>query len=597
MPNQTLDEKQLSRLTEAITLSENIMTDFRKQRIDALKEYLGSHYSNQGCSTHNPVNLLWLWVKIHMQSLAARQPRVLCSVPYAEHKPSAANLELALDVLMRRIRFGDSLRACVMEAMFGCGLMYTGLNESATVQVGGNSHKTGQPFCDPVFLDEAIFDLSARSMEQMQFIGHSYLMPCDEFEKCGLFDTSNMSKMTQAEKTGTGYQGTERSESLTTGGRSMTADYKKYYRLRNLWLPLDSEAGVCITIEDTQDGSASSGILREMEWNGPGQGPYRMLRFNEVPGNIMPLAPIANLIDLHRFQNSVFRKIEETVRNTKTILAYAGGAENDAERVLTADNLDTVRVDNVSNLKEISFNQIDQRLLAMDPMIRNVFSWFGGNLDTLGGLSPMSGTVGQDKLLSESASKQVSDMQRAVVDFTTDLVRDLAWWLWTDPLIHIPLVKRVRNTDIEIPAEFSAATRTGDFLDYNITIDPYSLQHSSPEMKLSAIQNFMNNVLPTIQPMMDAQGKTVDVNALVKLYGKYSDTPELYEIITSLETPIRPDAGPVGEAPAKAPVTTRNYVRTSRSAGATRPNRDNAMMQTLLGGGVQPNEMEAATGA
>ena len=590
MPNLTPD--QITRLRDSISRSEIILNEFRKHRMEALKEYLGAHYSQQGTATYNPVNLLYLYVSIYMRSLVARQPRVLINTPYTQYKPTAANLEMALDVLMKRIRFAESLRRCVMEAMFGVGVMYIGINKSSTVEIGGVTHDVGQPFADPLFLDEVTFDMSARTFEQMQYISHSYLMPKDDYFNCGLFDTSV--QVQSAIKKPVGFGGNERSETLSTGGRTFENDYKEYVRLRNIWLPLDK---CVVTVEDTLDGQSSTEVLREVAWEGPECGPYRMLRFNEVPGNIMPLAPIANLIDIHRLENNIWRKIDDMARNTKTVLGFGTGADKDAERIANASNMEIIRMDNPDKLKEYNFNSVDNQLLALGIQFKDLFSWLGGNLDTLGGLSPMSKTVGQDELLSESASKQVSDMQEAVTDFTTQCIQDLAHYLWHDPLIHIPLTKRIRNTDIEVPTAFNALTKEGDFLDYNLTIDPYSMQHSTPQTKLAAIQNVLANVIMPLQPVMEQQQLTIDVRSLLKQVGRYSDLPEIYEIVTSMAAPMQPDASPTQDPPAKAPVTTRNYVRTSRTAGPTRPAKDNAMMQTLLGGGVQGKEMEGAVGA
>lgn len=584
---------RLKKLRAAIDRSEIVLGDFRRKRFAALKEYLGAHYSSQGTTHYNPVNLLELAVNIYMQSLAARAPRVLASTPHMNLKPTAADLELALNALLKKIRFGDTLQMVVMEAFFGVGVVYTGLNASGTVQIGGNTHDVGQPFSDPIFLDEFFMDMSARTPELCQFMGHSYLMPREQYYDSGLFKNVTLAK---AEKRPVGDHGTEKSETLSTGGITFDEDYKEFVRLRNIWLPFDGPNGSVITIEDCDDGYGDTGILRTVEWDGPEQGPYKVLKFGNVPGNLMPLAPVASLIDLHRLGNNLFRKLEDQARNQKTVLGFQDGAKDDAERIVNANNLDTISMDNPDKVREFQFNGVDPRGLAFMIQVKDMFSWFAGNLDSLGGLSPMSRTVGQDELLSENASRRVAHMQNQVVDFTKAVVEDLAYYLWNDPLINMPLTKRIPGVSVEIPTYFSAATKSGDFTDYDIDIEPYSMQHTSPGIKLAALKSAIGEIIMPLQPLLEQQGKTVDIDAILRKFGKYADFDDIHEIVTTMGMPVTTETPSVTEGPQKASNTTRRYVRENRPA-PTRPNRDNAMMQTLLGGGVQGAEMEAATSA
>ena len=72
--------------------------------------------------------------------------------------------------------------------------------------------------------------------------------------------------------------------------------------LRDIWLPREQ---LIITVETGKLGPS----LRVLEWDGPHSGPYRFLRFNEVPGNTMPLPPVALWRDLHDLANVLFRKL------------------------------------------------------------------------------------------------------------------------------------------------------------------------------------------------------------------------------------------------------------------------------------------------
>ena len=105
---------------------------------------------------------------------------------------------------------------------------------------------------------------------------------------------------------------------------------------------------------------------------------------------------------------------------------------------------------------------INTNSLAYAIQLDRILSRNAGNLDLLGGLSPQSDTVGQDELLASNASKRIADMQDRVTEFTTRIVKDLAWYLWNDPLIDLPLVKRLDGSDLEIAGPTARAEATAD---------------------------------------------------------------------------------------------------------------------------------------
>ena len=102
------------------------------------------------------------------------------------------------------------------------------------------------------------------------------------------------------------------------------------------------------------------------------------------------------------------------------------------------------------------------------------FKMYAGNLDLLGGLSAQSETASQDKLLAGQANKLLDAMQRRVLAFTKQVVKSLAWYLWNDPFINMPLTRRVpgvrlyapslRHADLFSPGYAFFTTRTPDLL-------------------------------------------------------------------------------------------------------------------------------------
>jgi hypothetical protein len=495
----------------------------------------------------------------------------------------AYTLELAINQLLKEIRFEDSLRKAVVNGMFTCGIVKCGLGPGYTVEVDGATHDAGQPFADVVDFDDWVHDTNAKTLEQSAFFGNKYRLPFEYVKESKLFNATDL-------KADSNYSYKQREEAAGISkplDRNPDGEYMEYVDLWDVYVPYEN---VMVTYACNQ---SNLDALRIIEWDGPECGPYHFLGFGDVPNNIIPLAPVTQWIDLHDTANRIMRKLVRQAERQKTILGIRDGSAKDGEKIVAANDGDTIRMENPDGAKEYSFGGIHQPSLAYLIQIKDLFSWMGGNLDSLGGLSPMSTTYKQDKLLSETASKRVADMQDKTSSFVKEIVNHLAWYLWTDPLINMPLTKRVPGTDIEVPINFTPEDREGDFLDYNFDIQPYSLQEHTPADKMNSLMQLMTQVLIPMSQQMQAGGVGINFPGFLKTIRNLGNLPEVEDLLTFQQPQQMEEGQPVGEPPQKSPVTTRTYERVNRP-GATRVGKDYAMMQTLLGGNAQPKEAEAA---
>ncbi len=575
---------QLKKLRQAVDYSRRQLQPFRQQRYEVIRQYVGYHYSDDGAADRVPVNLLELAINIYTQQMAARVPQVLVSTSFRPLKPSAANFELALNHLLKEIRFGDTIRLAVIDALFSIGIIKTGLERRASVEIDGYLHDVGQPFADTISLDNWVHDTTATRLDQCQFMGDRYRLPLELVKESRAF--KNTETLQATVKSAYNEDGDSKAESLSHGSQVDPDEYKEHVELWDLWLPAEN---LLITIPAEGDGKP----LRVIDWDGPETGPYHLLSFSPVPGNIMPLPPSGLWMDLHDLANRLFRKLGRQAERQKTVLGVQSGAEDDGNRILKANDGETLRMDNPDRAREYRFGGIDQPSLAFLLQVKDLFVYLGGNLDSLGGLSPMADTLGQDQLLAQNASKRVADMQDRVISFTKDVINSLGFYLWTDPLINLPLTKRVPGMEqLSVPVTFDAESREGDFLDYNIEIEPYSMQHQSPQMKLQALVQVFQQFIAPFAPMMAEQGIGINFEGLLNTIGKYANVSELNEILEFTQPSGRYEKTMVGQPPAKWP-TTRHISERVNRPGATRSGKDAAMMQTLLGGNPQQSELAA----
>lgn len=580
-----------TRLATAVRGSVKRLRSFRENRLDLLRQYVGKHYGEGGTIEMVPVDLLALFCSIMLQNLVGNVPRVLVSTHAIELKPKAYKLQLALDYLLDQLVFARVMTDTVMDALFGIGIVKVGLmRTSATVEIEGFRHDIGQPCADTVSLDDWVHDTTARRYEQVQFAGNRYRLPYEDVVEASTFEKKAVDRLKPTSKYEQRVEGdsTEKAEDLGHGHPGIADDeYKEYVELYDLWLPQEQQF-ITVPVEDFDN------PLRVMDWDGPDNGPYHLLNFNPVPDNIMGLPALALLQDLHDLINKVFSKLGRQANRQKSLLGFTAATEDDARRIQSAADGDIIRIERSDKAEELKFGGIDQAGFAFFTQLRGLFSYLAGNLDALGGLGPQAQTYSQDRLLSSTASKQLERMQKEELAFFQNVIRDLGWYLWTDPLIELPLVKRIPGTDIELPVKWTGDDQAGAFFDYNIRIEPYSLQYQSPTDRIQTLTGILERVVLPLAGQIQEQGGQIDMNALLTLLGRYADMPELADVVKFqgiTEQPERqPAGGGGGEQARKSPTSRRVYERVGRP-GMTRAGQDAVLMQALLG--KEPQAAEA----
>ncbi len=511
-----LDKDQFSSLKKSIDWSNQQLIFPRRKRIEAIESYVGFHYFENGSNRPMPVNMLKVGVDIYVRQLAARAPRVMITTKYNELKATAADFELALNQIPNEIQLGGTLRRFVMEALFSIGVLKIGL--STVGEVLGHSY--GESFVDNVTLDDYFCDMSAKSRELIQYEGNDYWLDYEEVMD-SKWGNQGKGDLKSDEYTILGPAGEKRAEGITN--QSSPQVFKDRVWLRDVWLPSEK---LLLTY-----GVRHGELLNVVEWEGPERGPYHTLGFSMVPGNIMPLPPVANWRDLNDLGNAVLRKLGNQADSEKTVLGFTDGDNDAVEAFKNAKDGDGIKWTG-QQPDRLQAGGVNPRTLAFYTITKDLSSYFEGNVDSLGGLSPMSETIGQDRLLSDAASVQLRDMAAETISTIRKVFYSLAWYEWNNPIKTRKLEKRVPETDISIPVEWNRDSKKGKFELFDLDIDVYSLQDDSPNLKLQKLNAIISQFIIPLQPLIQQQQGTIDVQAILRDVSRFSDTPEVKEYVT-----------------------------------------------------------------
>ncbi|HVK10859.1 MAG TPA: hypothetical protein VM597_18970, partial [Gemmataceae bacterium] len=324
--------------------------------------------------------------------------------------------------------------------------------------------------------------------------------------------------------------------------------------------------------------------LEVAEWLGPDCGPYHWHAPDVVPGNLLPKGPLMDLFQLHTTVNTLLRKGIRQAERQKEVWAIGNAANEDGQKFADAPDGGAINCNAPEAVKPMTTVGPNPNNFAFMLQMKELFSWAGGNLDLMGGLSPQSKTATQDKMLQENASKALANLQEQTVKFTASVGKAMCWYWWNHPQLRMeaeyaPPGAPGVSTTLTLTPEDRRKTSYGDL---GIKVDPYTLVYATPQQKAAAVNQVVTQVLTPLMPVLGPQGVGFDAHAYVDVLARYMDLPELAEVVVFQE-PVGPGGSNVGgDKPGMPANTNRTYTR-ENVAGTSRQGTDLAMAEAMAG--------------
>lgn len=595
-----ISKKEFKRLTEQIVSSRKMMESYRNEEIKTIAQYVGADYSVGTHKKRVPLNLIELAIGIYKRKLFSANPQVDISTDFMDLAPQAESLKLGLNhYIKEEINLQEELSDIVTNSLFSFGIAKVAIQMSETTDFAGESFAVGAPGVETIDLEDLILDVDASNLNQCQYIGNKYVVALEDALKNPLFEEEARAKLIRKEVRTKDEEGQNTKAILSKSSTDQSELYYDVVELIDIYLPREDRI---ITF------SLSSGEtpikLRDIEWYGLKSkskislGPYIILAFNRVPKNVLPLPPLLIVRDLHYLTNQLFNKLAGQATRQKTILAVQGDGD-DGNRIVGANDGEAIRVDNPENIKEVRFGGADQQGLGMMLQTKQMFSEMAGNLNVLGGIGPGSETARQDQLMDRQSNERIESMQQHVVDFTSEILRHLAFYLWHDPFMELPLSYKVKGFDISIPKTWTPEDRTGNFMEFNLTIVPYSLREDTPTSKLEKLEMYIARFITPLFPFIQEQGGTIDVNTILEKAAEYLNMPWLNELVQFMDDDLI-EKKPIGTPPsnpnnpnADSSGNTGGYYQVG---GRSMSGNENALKQALLAPGTQNQDELAIAG-
>jgi len=479
---------------EAVKKGFKRIDKYRNARTLFIKEYCGQYFSQtKGLTGDQPINLLFATIRAYVPNLVMRNPINKVTTEIIQHKQFAELLGYGLDNLHKQIKIKDVLRAWIIDALFGLGIIETGLCASDNiVQLDDVDIDPGQVFSAIVSLDNFVCDSICNSFDEAMFLGHRIRAPRRKFLEIEGLDEELIMKLPNAfSKTANDKNRVEDLSKHNINNADLK-DLEDYVEIVKIWIP---EANANIFLPDPNV-TTFENFIGVKDYYGPKTGPYNFLALTPpVPDNPFPVAPVGVWYDLHNMANRIFKKLMEQADRQKDIALYKPNLADAVQDVIDAEDGEAVACDDPKGINVVSFGGENRDNSAMVAQLQVWYNYIAGNPDQMAGIRQESETATQAEILNANSSITLNDMHDIIYDGTADISKKQAWYLYTDPLIEIPKTKRTTGGE-EIQLWLTPEQRMGDFFEYIFSVKQRSMSRLDPLMRAKRIMEFATNVVP-----------------------------------------------------------------------------------------------------
>lgn len=479
------------------------MENFRRARLMFIRSYVGQYYDrDKGRIGSEPLNLIFNAIRVLVPNLVSNFPKTNVSSPYLPYRDYGKTLGLALDFNAKQINIRDVYRRGIVDALFTMGIFKTGLASSNDAVSFGDDLDIdpGEIYTRNVDFDNFVFDPTIRGdMSEASFTGDRIIVPRRELLESGLYNNSMVEQL-PALQARDHTDRTRRVSELSRRNITSHAFLEEEVEVLELWVPA---ANAIVTVPGSRDVTFED-YMRVTDYVGDPDGPYTMLSFTPpVPGNPLPVAMVGVWHDLHVMANNMAVKVMDQADRQKDVVVYKPSSADDAVELRDAADGEAIAVEDPDGVKTVSFGGQKQSNELHLMQLQGWFNQMAANPQGVGGQDLRADSATEAGILNQNANIGLNDMQDLIYIAGAKEAAKRAFYLHTDPLINLPLVRReivqtplgFEHQDIQI--FLTPEARRGDFLDFAFEFEQDSMQRVDQNLRLQRAMDFGIRLLPT----------------------------------------------------------------------------------------------------
>jgi hypothetical protein len=272
-------------------------------------------------------------------------------------------------------------------------------------------------------------------------------------------------------------------------------------------------------------------IRRPIPFFGPRNGPYTVFGVYTVPDDPYPLSPLvaiqSQIDDLNMHLSSVRmsaaaykRLVLVDSRNHKLAQDIK---DKPHDFIVLSESLDKDKVINLE-IGGITQQQVQYSAMAQDRLDR-----VSGIHDAMRGNISGDATATEVAVAESSASMRMAHLKRQFQESVDNLGRSVAWYMWHDDRVVIPLGKEGVITLLESNPVFTGGVGMPGWEDLEVSVDSYSMERVSEVMvqrRAMELLQITSNVAQGMVSMPHVKWKEI-----LSIVGDALNVPNLSEMI------------------------------------------------------------------
>lgn len=492
------------------------LRNFRNARLMFLRNYVGQYYDKErGDVGTEALNLMFNAIRVLVPHIVMNFPRHRLESPYLAMKEYGELLALALNQHDKKIDIKTEYRKFLTDAIFTLGIMKTGLAQSDSIYALDpyDQIDSGTLYSKTVDFDNFVIDPNSKEhlFADAAFLGERITIPRIHLLESGLYKNDLVERLPRIGES----RRQERAFELSMKNINVSDnyDFEDEVEVIECWIP-SANATVCIPGDEDVE---FDDYLRIDDFYGVREGPYTFLALTPpVPGNPLPVPMVGIWNDLHVLANGMAKKIVDQAMAQKDVITYKRSAADDAQEIIDAPNGESVASDDPDAVKVVSLGGQQSKNEQALIQLQGWFSMMAGNPERLSGAAQAAGTATQERFLQVNGEVGLDDMKDLLYIAAGAEARKRAWYLHTDPLMKIPLIRRVNvpgsmgvdpmtgmpmmqpGRIVEQQVILTPEARSGDFLDFTFNIETDSMGRVDSNTRFAQAMDFFVKALPAV---------------------------------------------------------------------------------------------------
>ncbi len=473
----------------------NRLKTYRASRAFLIKEFAGQYFQEiAGLTGRSPINLLFTTLRAYIPNLVMNNPINKMTTDILDMKEYAYMMSVALDKLQKQLRMKKILRGWITGAVFGLSVLETGLAASDNIiELDDVDLDPGMIFTQLIDLDNCTMDPVCTNLDEAGFFGHLTRVRRNKLLEVEGLNEELIMRLPKCEDKSVNKN--KRVEDLSKVSSVMdVADIEDYVEVVKVWVP---DANAIIYMPDPRIVKFGE-FIGVKDFYGPKTGPYNFLSLTPpVPNNPLPISPASIWYDMHKMTNRVAKKLMKQVDKQRDIFFYRPMYSDLAQDSIDSEDQDWFATDDPNAVSKQSLGGPNADNVAMLNQLQVWYNYVAGNPDQMAGMKLDAKTATGQQILQSNANVSIEDSRDIIEDETAAVSEKHAWYLDTDPLINIPMIKRDTGGK-EVQLWLTPEQRRGSLSLMTCTIKHRSMQRLDPMLRRKTITEFCVNITPAV---------------------------------------------------------------------------------------------------